>query len=282
MKINCRDVLAKRSSYSSEYDQYINLFETVAATQGVVCRNVPSCWCPFILYLGGQVESVDTNPNAGLFDTLCSIDWIALYESANDKRRVVEVASATRPELVHALYLADTEWRSEFVVASEKKAFPVTCNGSFFRHEVLRYLEDTLQKYVPSKVRCVIVPCAADKPYPSPLHSAVRMRIDDSWQIIIASGVLGLIPDDLWDKVPLYDSGVPNTFRCEEIVAWYFSKHRYERIICYSDFYANAISRGLKTIDVHGEYVFGIHYRDVYANLLLGEHLRTLETVVNG
>lgn len=285
MELDCKELVATRPSdqYAHEYDGYLLLFQTLAnASQVISLRHVPRCWVPFVRYLGHEVEScTDYSTLAGWE---CDAgEWPVLYERMGDKRRAVEITSTCRPELVHALYCADTEWPCFLRHrVPPLKEFLVTCNGSFFRDEVRDYREQ-LQRFTPTRRQAILVPCAASKPYPAPLHREVLSRIDrGKWHVITATGVLGLIPEELWDVMPWYDSGLPNLPRCTDTVRWYFSKHRYAKVVVYSDFYAHAIRLGL--CDVRGapetRFVLGDHYRDRYENLLLTEHLLALERTV--
>lgn len=260
--------------YAHEYDGWLALFKLLAcSSEPYALLNAPSCWAPFLLYLGHDVASVRAR-----CDWDCDeFDWRSAYLEADDRRRVVEVASTVRPELVHALYCADTEWPCPMRQAVHRRSFPVTCNGSFFRPEVQAYRE-TLLWYRPGKRKAVIVPCSAQKPYPSAAHAKVIQRLPDSdWHLIIATGVLGLVPQELWKEMPHYDSGVPNLQRVTDTVRWYFTRHEYESVVVFSDFYATAVRRGLEEVGVRAQYILGSHYRDTYENLTLPEHLDRLE-----
>jgi len=281
--IDCAELSmsGKGTAYSHEYERAMGFFKSLAyATSAAMCENVPPEWVPFVLYLGHvAVSTGEALSECG------SLAWGAAYAAASDKRRVVEVASACRPELVHALYCADTEWPCPLVQHDPKRAFVVTCNGSFFRQEVREYRARLTGYEPPTPRRAVLVPCAASKPYPAPLHEAVMQRVPEEWgHLIIATGVLGLLPQGLWPAAPLYDSGLPNMDRVTRTVAWYFTAHRYERLVVFSDFYANAVAAGLALVPSglrpSAEFVLGTHYRDTYENLMLTEHLDALEVAV--
>lgn len=277
MEIDCFDYMTPHqgTSYSHEYENYLNLFRTLgyAVTPGNV-YNSPRCWIPFIRYIGHSIGS--SHVKKWECD---NFDWPDLYNTMADKRRAVEIVSSCRPELVHALYCADTEWPCPLRLISQEKSFVVTNNGSFFRDEVQAYRK-LLAQFSPTKRRAVLVPCAADKPYPAPLHQAVMSRLDSSWHIITATGVLGLVPQELWELMPWYDSGLPNLTRCRDTVAWYFTKHEYDVVVVYSDFYAPAIHEGLRDNRVKQLYVLGHHFRDRYENLMLQENLMALDIAV--
>lgn len=284
MQFDCAGILkgTKGEDYAHEYDEYLDFFRMLGhASAPITCLNVPRQWVPMVKHLGHTVESV-----APFFDlALDGLDWGVAYDQATDPRRVVEVASTCRPELVHALYCADTEWPCRLRKHELKKEFVVTCNGSFFRPEVETYRQ-LLRGFNPESNCAVLVPCAAAKPYPAPLHRAVLERLPKhapgKWHVIIATGVLGLIPQELWDYAPHYDSGVPYIDRVVQTVRWYFTKHRYQKLVVFSDFYAYAIRLGLSQLldKPNVRYVFGSDYRDTYENTTLMEHLDRLEVAL--
>lgn len=270
-----------RIPYSQAYDQYLDFFKMVANLSSVGqvrVRNIPTSWAPLLLYIGAEVLST-----IRVWD--CDVvDWIHLWGESEDKRLAVEISSAARPELVHALFLLDTqEWPWKGPTIPQKNVFPVTCNGSYFRPEVVRFMQHLQNDYAPPCKKAVLVPCSADKPYPAAVHRAVLALLPTDWHIINATGVVGLVPQELWCDMPHYDSGLPNQFRVQETVRWYFARWPYEGLIVYSDFYAQAVSYGLEQL-LHStqrrmvvRWPFGNHFRTSYANLCLPEHLRALE-----
>jgi len=267
--------------YEHEYTNYLVIFEQLArTTMPHECVNVPRCWAPFIAYMGHHVASVSPQDWDG--ETL---SWEMFYQQAKDKRLAVEVAAACRPELVDALYMFDTKWGRGVSAAPDKlRAFPVTTNNSFFRPEVLDYMQKLRDYKPPSGVKhAVLVPCAAQKPYPAPLHTDVMARFPE-WQdchLIITTGVLGLVPLDFAGEAPEYDSGLPNKGRVRDTVAWYFTRHShvYQTITVYSDFYAEAVHEGLwERRHLNVAYMFGFHPRDTYENLRSLTNLDNLET----
>lgn len=265
------------AAYEHEYDAYLSFFRELAHAAPADVANCPPCWAPFVAYLGHAVQST-----MQFFGDADLLDWRRAYDEAGDKRRVVEMASTARPELVHALYLYDTGWCSAASVdtlLAFKKQFVVTCNASFFRPEIMAY-RDRLRAYQPTHNRAVLVPCAAAKPYPAPMHQAVLDRLPNAdWDVIIVTGVLGLLPLALWGEAPQYDSGLPYLERVTQTVGWYFTKHQYNRLVVYSDFYAHSIARGLREaqLSTPATFMFGHHYRDTYENTMLAEHLDRLE-----
>lgn len=279
MRIDVGELIKNQhgAAYAHEYDGFLGFFTMLGnATDEIVCTNVPWSWAPFITWLGHRVESVSPVTAWGVAE---GIAWPYAMLRPADLRRVVEMSSTARPELVHGLYLADTCWPCPRRVRVSERAFVVTCNGSFFRPEVLAYI-DELRRVQPPARKVVFVPCSAQKPYPSLLHAKVRERLPSDWYIAIATGVLGLIPENMWGAAPLYDSGLPNLDRCRQTVAWWMTKHKHERAVVFSDFYAYAIRDGLRDAGVTAPFIVGGEYRDTYENLMLTEHLDRLERAV--
>jgi hypothetical protein len=114
------------------------------------------------------------------------------------------------------------------------------------------------------------------------MHKAVLQRLQDSQaHVLVTTGVLGLIPLEYQHEAPVYDSGLPNKERVEHTVRWYFTKFakQYSAIIVYSDFYAEAIYKGIKETNLayNTKYIFGHYTRDTYENLMKPENLDALE-----
>ncbi len=283
MRFDCNELVrgASGEGYSSEYEGFLAFFSLLAhAEQEYVCENVPVCWAPFVRYLGHKVDSVW---NVKGWDAEW-LDWNTCYSKAVDKRHTVEMASTARPELVHALYLADTAWPCRLTTVPTLPEFLVTSNGSFFRKEV-RHYQNHLRNFVPAHRRCIITSCAAEKPYPSQLHQEILQRIPENtgWHVIVSTTVLGLAPQELWPIMPKYDAGIPYPQRVVDTVAEYFEKHRYRHIVVYADFLADAIFKGLELVTNPPDtcYLMGHFPRDTYENLMLFEHLQRLERTLN-
>jgi predicted RNA-binding protein len=195
-------------------------------------------------------------------------------------RTTVEALCGFRPELVDALWKCDMEWSTQRVPNEGRRDFIVTSNGSFFRPEVLHYINEELQAYKPTKKKCVLIPCAADKPYPSPLHQAVLDILPADYDLITATGVLGLVPQALWPVMPYYDSGVPYEWRLFNIAQWYFSRHAYHHVIAYTDFYSYTIAKALAHMPyLKLDFVDEPVVRKGYLDLLAPERLEKLRTL---
>lgn len=240
--------------YEDQYGKWLDVIKMIAQAvsnnREVVVTDAPATWASLLFYLGADLGG-SSYPFEQDKYILNPISAATQAHADGMLRELVEMHSASRPELVDALYKADMEWdldKSKWR-HTWKREFKVTCNGSFFRPEVLEYLNEDLPRYFPKKPKCVIVPCAADKPYPADLHKAVRSVIPDDYEILIGTGVLGIVPESMWDIMPLYDSGMPNEWRLMRQATVFFTLHWYERVVLYVDFYSTAIWKGLMAVE---------------------------------
>jgi hypothetical protein len=237
--------------YEDAYGKYLDIFKRVAETPPEVKVRVlyaPCSWVPLLVYLGAEVDSVQD-----FFDHDCVLRSM-MTDSDGDydgigavDRTMVEVLCGFRPECVDALWKCDMEWDCKRTRDEGKREFIVTTNGAFYRKEVLRYLE-TLQVYRSPYRFAVLIPCAADKPYPALLHQRVLDILPPHYELITATGVLGLVPQSLWAVMPYYDSGIPNEWRLYNMTREYFNRHDYVHVISYTDFYSYAIAQGFAAI----------------------------------
>lgn len=194
-------------------------------------------------------------------------------------RHLLEVLCAFRPETVDALWKVDQQWRPARVNRRSiiQKSFSVTCNGSFWREEIRHFIDVVLPAYTPPLKKVVLVPCAADKPYPSPMHKAVLARLPSDYYLAIATGVLGIVPADLWPEMPNYDSGIPNEWRLLNVAADYFRRCPHDRVVCYVDFYSIPLQMALASTDTPSAFVNEIKRYDDYIDLLAPSRLAALE-----
>jgi len=239
--------------YEDRYGGWIaTLKEAVEAPEGARYVNPPWSWVPFLLYHGVEVQTPQVFHPTDVLMT----DAHGLWEKARatgQERELVEMASTLRPELSDCLWQADCVWRIRWrnhTHRSGNQVFITTNNGSFHRPEVLSYLEN-LRRWeatLPGCELCVVVPCAADKPYPAPIHKAVRKVIPAECRMLIATGVFGIVAEQFWAKMPHYDSGIPYRWRVMTRTKEHFSLVEYGKVVVYSDFYADAVRLGLTDI----------------------------------
>ena len=186
-----------------------------------------------------------------------------------EPRTFVEAQCALRPELADALWKLDMQWKywpeDEPYLADDapkvshgKGSIFVTNHNSMYRREIVDYLT-VLSTHEPAKKKkVVLVPCAADKPYPTDLHCKVKALLpSDDWYMATVTGALGLVPEKLWPIMPNYDAGVPNHWRTFQVVKDYFSRNRHEVIVVYSEFCSLPVWYALH--HVAGGNVRGVH-----------------------
>jgi len=238
-------------TYEDQYGGWLEFFRIIAEgnEKGPInVEGVPRCWVPLITYLGGVVTSSTVHFECDELLPPTTI-MLEMYRAAAAKglaREFVESYCTWRPELVDAMYKADMEWPTMPRLRNIRPEFVVTNNGSFHRPEVLEFFQLMMEHELESKHGIVLVPCAADKPYPSALHAAVRANIPADYRIAVVTGVFGVVPEEYWPIMPNYDSGVPNRWRAMKGVELHFAKYNYKDIVVYSDFYSEAIAFGLK------------------------------------
>jgi archaeosine synthase len=114
---------------------------------------------------------------------------------------------------------------------------------SMQRAEVRRFAERVIERYVPPKTDvAVLLPCSAKKPYSlSQSHRKFQQAIGGRAHELIVTSPLGLVPRELETVYPAghYDVPVTGYWDAEEcavisdILARYFRKHPYRRIIAH-------------------------------------------------
>lgn len=114
---------------------------------------------------------------------------------------------------------------------------------SLQRAEVRRFAERVIERYIPPKTDvAVLLPCSAKKPYSlSQSHRKFQQAIGGRAHELIVTSPLGLVPRELETIYPAghYDVPVTGYWDAEEcaviadIIARYFRKHPYRRIIAH-------------------------------------------------
>jgi Domain of unknown function (DUF5591) len=273
MTINVEhEYLNVEGRYEDQYGHYLKFFQQIAeAEEPHYVANCPSTWRPFVEYMGHTVSST-----VHYFDSCKAVDAMhPHYADFPDQRHFIEVVSTFRPELVDALWKFDMQWdvpdfrRLTQPRIAEGEEIIISNNGSYHRRELLEYFPK-LDAYSPAadKDSVVLVPCAADKPYPAPLHSAVIERMPSNFYLANITGVLGVVPQDLWPVMPLYDSGIPNEWRLVNVATEYFKRNRHSRIVVYIDFYSLALKTAFDKAGVDPDTVTWINPVEFYADYL--------------
>jgi len=271
MTINVeQEYLKVEGRYEDQYGHYLKFFQRLAeANFKEHLAFCPASWKPFAEYMGHMVTSVIHH-----FDSCKVIEAMyPHYHEFPDQRHFIEVVSTFRPELVDALWKFDMQWEVPDHILLEQPRVPageeiiISNNGSYHRREILEYFPK-LDDYVPQKDKVVLVPCAADKPYPAPLHKAVLERMPSDFYLANITGVIGVVPQDLWSEMPMYDSGIPNEWRLVNVATEYFKKHRHTKIIVYLDFYSIPLKTAFEKAGVDLDMVTWVNPVEFYADYL--------------
>ena len=269
-------ILPEGARYEDRYGKYLEIFKRIAETPRetkVLVISPPWSWVPLLWHL-----ECDWMYAVNEFNH-CSMVKAVLQTIVAFDRTSIEVLCGFRPETVDALWKIDCQWSTARARRyTNQKEFIVTTNGSFFRSEVLQF-GFALAAYVPTKSKVVLVPCAADKPYPSELHKAVLDIMPPDYYLMNATGVLGLVPQDLWPVMPHYDSGIPYEWRLMNIAMAYFTRNQHMRIVVYCDYYNLALSRALQLIGQADKAIFvnEVKFYDDYIDLLNPTRLNKLK-----
>lgn len=267
--------------YEDTYGMYLDVFERVAVTPLTVIPNVknpPMSWIPLLQYLGAKVQG-----GQKFFDVDFEMGDQGWYQMKG--RTAVEAMCGMRPELVDALWKCDMQWSSERLDeckgALHYQEFSVTCNGSFYRPELIAFMKE-VDAYRSEYRQILLVPCAADKPYPAPLHKAVLKVLPEGWELAIATGVLGIVPQCFWPQMPRYDSGLPNEWRLYKRTKKYFATRTYTAIVCYVDYYSIALYEAFTSLRRYPVPIFinPIKFYYDYLDLLNHESLTRLKHVL--
>lgn len=265
------------NTYEDRYGKYLDILKTIHSSKFVKVINPPWSWIPLIFWFGGDVDGGQCYFENDIYIYRMGLERVNIIKN----RTLLEMTTCVRPELVDALWKSDMEWELKYELdfRDKRKEFVVTNNGSFHRKEVIDYF-DKLKEFVPTKRKAILVPCAADKPYPSKLHKKVLDMMPEDYHIIIATGVLGLVPQELWPFMPHYDSGLPNEWRLMGMVESYFLNHHYEKVIVYCDYYNKAIQKGIIHVVPEVIFINSVKFYFNYLDLLDSERLDNLQTAL--
>lgn len=241
-------------TYEDRYGGYLGIFGEIAALPSnieVLVKNPPWSWVPLLQYLNCGI----VNPREVF--THCGMVRAAIEPDHPCDRTAIEVLCGFRPETVDALYKVDREWKSKRVKQFPfEKDFLITTTSGFQRKEVVSFIDDYLRNYVPPSRKVVITPCAADKPYPAPLHKAVLEMMPSDFYLATATGALGLVPQELWQYMPHYDAGIPNDWRMFQVFVQYFQQNYHTHIVVYCDYQTPAILSALRMIGAGESAIF--------------------------
>jgi hypothetical protein len=111
------------------------------------------------------------------------------------------------------------------------------------------------------------------------MHSKVLSMLPNDWYLMNATGVLGLVPQDLWSCMPWYDSGIPNRWRVQTTAFSYFKKFPHDKIVVFGDFYNQALEIAFQLLGIMDQVTFvnEVKFYYNYIDLLDPERLKKLE-----
>jgi len=186
---------------------------------------------------------------------LKEIALVTLFIEGSQLRDLVE--SRCRLDASHVAIMRHLDNRYAFM----ERCIPVARSGilransgeALRRVEVRRFAERLITRYIPPPADVVVLlPCSARKPYSlSQSHRLFQQVIGGRAHEVIVTSPLGLVPRELECVYPAghYDVPVTGYWDAEEcaviadILARYFDRHRYRRIIAHLDGGALKVAR---------------------------------------
>ena len=168
-------------------------------------------------------------------------------------REYMEMRCRMQPEQVEILRRLDrTDAFDGLYPAVRSSRFRANAGESMFRREIALFEERLVSRYVPPRSDvCVLIPCAARKPYSLSRSHQMFMRVIDSRaHEVIVTSPLGVVPRELELVYPAghYDVPVTGYWDLEEqelltgFLTAYLEKHRYERVLCHLEGGAKAVA----------------------------------------
>jgi len=253
-------------NYNDTYSQYLEFFKNLKPEDEVV--NPPLCWLPMIDYC--KAKSIDYQLFFQQDHWLVDMKLQSLIfntKSNGGYRHFVEFVSTLRPELVDALWKVDNQWGNDTQTIIEHE-FYMTNYNSYFRKEIIDF-EKKILEYRSNNAECVITNCFADKPYPSPIHCKIKELYPDR-ELLIATGVFGIVPEALWGDMPHYDCGIPNFWKQKEMATKFFRNNYYSKIHVFTEFYQKSLNEVLFFMFKDSEITLEVPYKP-YQDYIINE-----------
>lgn len=238
-----KEVLSSTGNYTNTYNQYLEFFKAVKS--GELYINSPYSWTPLLLHMGAIIGSEIQH-----FDTDVQSFQQGYQQSAAVGRadEFVEAICSLRPELSDTLWKCRMQWGKTLLDDVMPNKMHLVCTSNAFYRKPFVEWKKKIMAYKPEgekKKRCIITNCSADKPYPSQVHLNIKAAFPEH-ELLIVTGVLGIIPEGLMADAPLYDSGLPNFWRLREWCREYFSiNNHYEEVIIATEFNQFALNEVL-------------------------------------
>lgn len=220
----------KGSSYENTYGKWMSQFEEMATSdEDFVAEGCPKEWLPLVWYFGGSETGITSLT-----------------------RNAMEQACCAHPVLVDSFWRAHFVWSSKpFRQLEEREDLLITNHLSFYSPPLMEYRK-RLQEWMSAhhgerrnKV-LVVTNCSADKPYPAELHRAIlktAKEVGADVELLITTGACGAIPQELFGIAPLYDSGVPNKWNCQQTLEEVASAVWWESVVVFTEFLSESAVR---------------------------------------
>lgn len=195
------------------------------------------CSCP-----GCAAEDLQAHNRHALRQELAFITW---FIGKGQLRDLVESRCRMNAAQVAIMRHLDQKYVFMERVQPIARAGVMRANSgeSLQRAEIRRFAERVIERYMPPKTDvAVLLPCSAKKPYSlSQSHRKFQLAIGGRAHELIVTSPLGLVPRELETMYPAghYDVPVTGYWDAEEcavitdILARYFRKHPYRRIIAH-------------------------------------------------
>jgi archaeosine synthase len=176
---------------------------------------------------------------------LHEIALITLFIEESQIRDLVESRCRMNAAHVAIMRLLDNQYQfmEQHMPVARNCVMRANSGESLQRAEVRRFAERVINRYHPPKTDvAVLLPCSAKKPYSlSQSHKKFQRAIAGRAHELIVTSPLGLVPRELECIYPAghYDVPVTGYWDAEEcavissILARYFERHRYRRIIAH-------------------------------------------------
>ena len=195
-------------------------------------KNAPLSHVPFLIYFGHDIdwETVAVGPlRYGLWKTLEKEDvkqWISEAQEKGCFRDLIETFAAFTPLGSDILMRADRKgWTTDHLLEG-KKNLVISSFHAYDRSYVRETLDEMSNfKTQTTKEKCVLLPCAARRPYfksqkHKKLYAEIGSNIDEYYKVVITT--IGAVPEEFWEHplVLSYENHYPDLWdvylRCKK------------------------------------------------------------------
>lgn len=219
--------------YSEVYSSYLDKIHKAIVSK-VFVGACPYTWYVLLTYLGVEV----IEPQVVFYEDNFVVN-LSREKITQLPRHVLESLCTLRPEVNESLWRVDNVWK--LGKKTFDKSFHVGTMNSYGRFEFKSYLRLLFSfNYCPMHTKVLLLPCSADKPYPSKDQAHVISLYPDH-DILFISGYLGVTPFELRDSMPFYDASIPNYGRVYKILKSFLKRYNWLEYVSYVDFYGEVV-----------------------------------------